>query len=409
MYHRNGYDHRDEVIDVRLRVAILTILILGFTVSPVQGQEAFETIELPGRGAGTIAVHPVDGSIWAFMHQTGALVAVDPSDGSVLLESPLNLRPTAMEFSPDGEYVYIVGEPLSDQVYDRGKLVGINTADGSTVIDMELDGACNAVHIGDSAVYVACGMQYAYEGTVYRLTPDEIDNNLLIDASASCGKIPWAIAELDGILYVTDLELQWTMQADGSMGPPYGSYVWAYHADNLELIDKTWVGLNPCKLGVLGSGVMAACSGSKQTDLRLEPALSYIRSPGESEPVFIDTSGASDLDVSPDGTWAAVTLADWGPPAAFSGMSVIQHYAPGTLDDVRRWIFTGDIGVISMENGSIITERYRISDESYFRAVEISLDGTSVYALLGETDEVMIIPVEYLVGLPVDGREQQAE
>lgn len=357
--------------------------------------------DLPGVGAGPVAVNPSDGTLWTFFHQTGNLVSLDPVDGSVLIDVPLTIRPTALDFCEFGMGLYLVGEPLDDQIIDRGVVQAINSATGEVAAEIELEGACNAVYSKDfGTVYVACGMQYAYEGTLYKLSVDfDEEENLVIEieSKVSCGKIPWSIASRGGVIYVTDLELQWTAQPDGTMGPPYGAWVWAYDEGTLDYIDKSWVGINPSKLVESGAGILVACSGSKQGEGSLiEPAFSLITEPGESDPFFIGTAGAGDLDVSPDGVFAVAVLSDWGPPAAWSFMSSLPDSVHGTFPDLKRWVFTPDLAVINLDDGGISASRIENISDSYLRSVAFSLDGEYIYALQGEPEKLLRIPVEMI-------------
>lgn len=388
-----------------MRSVLLATLLLLVTVlfsGPSVGQaEEVGSWTLPGEGAGPLVVNPVDGSLWTFFHQTGNLVALDTSDGSVRLDVPLTIRPTSLAFSADGRFAYLVGEPLDDQIIDRGLVQVISAADGRVIAELAMEGACNAVHVAESgAIYVACGMQYAYQGTVYKLAVNT-DNtgriSLAVENQAACGKIPWAVATFEGNLYVTDLELQWTSQPDGSMGPPYGSWVWIYDAETLEFIDRSWVGINPSRLAMSGSGMLVACSGSKQGgDAWAEPALSLLRSPGESEPILIGESGASDLAVSPDGSWAVASLADWGPPAEGSAMSFFHQANPRRFPEARRWNYTGDIAIVATADGEPQVQRVTVLSDLFVRAVAISADGNTVYALQGDPERILAIPVELL-------------
>lgn len=359
--------------------------------------------DLPGSGAGPIVVSPADGTIWTFFHQTGNLVALNPADGSVLIDVPLTIRPTAMDFCQYGMGLYLVGEPLDDQIIDQGIVQAIDASTGEVIAEIELEGACNAVYTKDfETVYVACGMQYGYEGTLYKLAVDfGDDDNMTINVEyqTSCGKIPWSIASYDGKIYVTDLELQWTAQPDGTMGPPYGAYVWAYDETTLELLGKSWVGINPSKLAESNVGILVACSGSKQSEGDLiEPAFSVISAPGESDPYFIGTAGAGDIAVSTDGIFAVATLSDWGPPAPGSLMSTIPGSISGYYPNPRRWVFTSDLAVIDLTSDEITATRLEGVAESYMRSVAFSLDGKNIYAMQGEPEKLLVIPVEMLTG-----------
>ncbi|MCK4721044.1 hypothetical protein KAU08_10310 [bacterium] len=366
--------------------------------------------ELPGTGAGPLVIEPLNGKIWTFFHQSGNLVALDPDDGTVLIDVPLTIRPTALAFCRFGTGLYLVGEPLDDQIIDRGILQIIDQSNGKVLKEFELDGACNAVYSKYSGtIYIASGMQYAYEGIIYKLSMnfDESGEIILeIESQASCGKIPWAIAERDGTLYVTDLELQWSAQADGTMGPPYGAWVWAYDADTLELLDKSWVGINPSRLAESDTGILVACSGSKQGEGNLmEPAFSFITGPGESEPIFIGTAGVGDFATSPTGSFAFAILSDWGPPATWSFVNTYRSMTGGNFPDTMRWVFTSDLAIIDLAGeGAVFTSRIENLTDSYFRDVAISLDGVNIYALQGEPEELIIIPVEMLLDeAPMDG------
>lgn len=363
-----------------------------------------QTWDLPGSGAGPIVVSPADGSIWTFFHQTGNLVALDPSDGAVLIDVPLTIRPTALDFCQYGMGLFLVGEPLDDQIIDRGVVQAIDASNGDIVAELELVGACNAVYTRDfETVYVACGMQYGYEGILYKLAVEFDDEGSLtmhVEYQTSCGKIPWSIASFNGAIYVTDLELQWTAQPNGTMGPPYGALVWAYDEDTLELLDKSWVGINPSKLAEFDDGILVACSGSKQGEGNLiEPAFSIISDPGESDPYFVGTAGVGDIAVALDGEFAVGTLSDWGPPAQGSVMSNIEGILHGDYPDARRWVFTSDLALIDLtaENRVSATRLEGIS-ESYLRDIAFSLDGEYIYALQGEPEKFLLIPIEIIIG-----------
>jgi hypothetical protein len=424
------------------KILTLTAILMMLVLTPAfaQDQTGYESWTLPGDGASTLVVNPADGSVWTFLHQTGNLVALDPSDGSVMVDAALAMRPSAMAFTPDGEYALLVGEPLGDQIIDQGLVHLIDPSDGAVVAELELEGSCNAVYAADDgSIYVATGMQYGYQGTVYRLAmnfDEEGAITLDVEEDAACGKIPWAIISFDGVLYVTDLELQWGEQPDGTMGPPYGAWVWEYDAQTLAFIDKSWVGINPSRMVATESGVLVACSGSKiGSEEWMEPALSLIAGTGESDPIFIGTSGASDLDVSPDGTWAVATLADWGPPAEGSAMSMYQHAVPGAFPEARRWVYTGKMALVEFPTGGmesdmegemesdieggiesdmeggmesdmeggmessddinpIVTD---ILPDEFLRAVAISSDGTTIYALAEQPERIIVIPVSDLM------------
>ena len=164
---------------VRLGAISFTVLMITVLFSfPALGQEIdyepspeMDTWELPGAGAGPLVVNPADGSLWTFLHQSGNLVALDTSDGSVILDVPLTIRPTALAFSPDGSMAFLSGESLDDQIINTGLVQMIDTSDGSVLAEIELEGACNTVYAADNeTLYAACGMQYAYEGIIYRLS-----------------------------------------------------------------------------------------------------------------------------------------------------------------------------------------------------------------------------------------------
>jgi hypothetical protein len=391
-------------------VALITLLALAAAPTVAQEPE-IESWPLPGTGAGSLATNPADGSIWVFFHQTKNLVSLDSADGSVMLDIPLTLSPTSMAFSPDGRCVFVVGEPLDDQIIDRGVVVAMDASNGQILAELTLEGACNAVYVApDRMIYVATGMQYAYQGTVYKLEyglgASDAENEsqsepgepvLKIVSEAECGKIPWAITEYEGRLYVTDLELQWTEQPDGSMGPPYGAWVWVYDAGTLDFVDREWVGINPNRLRNTTAGVLVACSGSKQSEgSGAEPTLSLIRGPGEVAAIRIGSAGASDLASAPDGSWAVVTLADWAPPAAESRIADLRQLAPERFPEQRRWAYTGDVALITFEDGEAAARRIPVLTTGYLRAVAISADGGRLYAIQSEPERIIAIPVSML-------------
>ncbi|HDS29722.1 MAG TPA: hypothetical protein ENN67_01625 [Firmicutes bacterium] len=389
----------------------LTLLIF----SPVFGQEipdepppeneieGMTAWELPGTGAGPVYVSPIDGTIWVFFHQTRNLVKIDGSTGDVLLNQELSISPTALAFSTCGSMVYLVGEPIEDQIIDIGIIQVLDKSDGAVMHEMELEGACNAVYVSDGeVVWVVTGMQYAYQGNIFRLEWSQTgtsmnDRKLTVVNRADCGKIPWSIAESGGKLYVTDLELQWTMQPDGLMGPPYGAWVWVYNPETLEMLERIWVGINPNRLAVSNFGVITGCSGSKQSSgIFMEPAAVVIQPDTDPEFVHIGSAGASDIAVAPDGSWAVATLSDWGEPDWSSSVYLLQQINPWAIPEIRKWIFTGDLAVLKMENGEISAHRMPIVHDSYLRSVAISPDGSRIYAIQDNPEKLLVIPVELL-------------
>ncbi len=393
-----------EVTDVRVRVFLPIILVTIFLcASPAFAQDfSYDTWTIPGSGSSMLSVNPADGTIWLFMHQSENLAALDPTDGSTIFDVPLTMRPTAIDFTPDGSMAFLVGEPLGDQIINTGLIQAIDTADGAVIMEFEFEGACNAVLVTDDHVlYTACGMQYGYQGVVYKVLYGFDEDGILslgIDTQADCGKIPWGIAAYDGILYVTDLELQWTLQTDGYQGPPYGAYVWEYDLETLEYENASWVGINPNQLVVTSYGVVAACSGNKlgEGDL-LEPALSIIEEPGASVPVFIGTTGASDLISGPDGQWMIASLADWGPPAPWSAMATMQTQFPGHFPEAQRWMYTGELAVLNLSGDHVDVTRHVILNETFFRALAISIDGSKIYALTGNPEQIIVFDTADLV------------
>jgi hypothetical protein len=410
-----------------MRSLATLIFFMAFVSIPVFAQEASDTGEeplyrtwsLPGAGAGALIVNSADGSIWTFMHQTHNLVALDGNDGAVLLDIPLDLSPTSLAFAPAaaGSVGFIVGEPMSDQIISQGVIEAFDTKTGGKIAQLELDGACNAVYIAaDGAVYVATGMQYGYPGKVYRLSWDPVTKTFSVEAEVETGKIPWALTVYDGNLYVTDLELQWTAQPDGSVGPPYGCWVWVYEVKELVPEGKIWVGINPTDLAGTRDGVLVACSGSKQTQGLYEPAVVLLKSPdpSASEFVFIGTCGVTDIAV-PDsadfmGDWALATLADFIPAPSFSAVSQLSQALPG-FPQPMRWVFTGELALIEMsrlqdapegENPNL-TLRINIVDEAHLRWIALSPDASTLYALRVENEtaeeSVLAIPVADLMNL----------
>ncbi len=406
---------------MRLEIVVSAILFISFAF-PVAGwgldeytvrvgdakpvEKEVEFWDLPGIGASSLAVNPSDGTIWAFFHQTRNLAALDPSDGEVLIDVPLTISPTAMAFSPNGRVVFLVGEPIGDMIISAGIVQAIDASDGSLLAQLEMEGACSALYVSEKGtIWVAAGLQYAYQGQVYELSfgeseaeEEEAGYEFEIVAQAACGKIPWAITERDGKLYVNDLELQWTTQPDGSMGPPYGAWVWVYEAETLEPLGQEWVGVNPDRLANTRAGVLVGCSGSKQTEDAYEPALALIRSPGDTDLIYVGTAGASDIAASPDGSWAVATLADWGPPNPWSGVVSLEENLAGIIPEARRWLYTGDVELLYFDNGEVWTYRVTViaSEESYLRAIAISRRGSVLYALQAEPERLLVVPLELL-------------
>jgi len=389
-----------------VRTGTLLLIILALSIFPAQAQETgiesdfipeiVGTWDLPGAGAGNIFVNPSDGSIWTFLHQTASIVALDGITGDILINTQLDLRPTALDFAPDGSVIFIVGEPLDDQTIDVGIIQALNPVDGTVIAEVTVEGACSSVHAADnSIIYAASGMQYAYQGTVYRLNWDAEGEELNVEANADCGKIPWAIVSDNEILYVTDLELQWSARSDGSMGPPFGSWVWEYNAETLEFLDKSWVGINPNRLEIVQTGVLVGCSGSKQSEGdESEPALNLIMDLGDADEIFIGTSGASDLAVTSDGNYAVVTLADWGPPANTSGVGFYTTFInPDGFPEAKRWVFTGDIAFVDFTGDDIDFKRFNIVKETFLRSVAISPDGKTVYVLQDEPEKILAVKI----------------
>jgi len=364
--------------------------------------DAIEYWTLPGEGAGPLVVNDGNGTLWTFFHQTGNLVALSAADGSALLDVPMSISPTALAFTPDWSLGFLAGEPLDDQIIDVGVVQAIDATSGVVLGEIELEGSCNAVCAADGGIlYAACGMQYGYEGTIYRLSWKTAANGAIafaVETQATCGKVPWAIALYDNTLYVTDLELQWTAQPDGTMGPPYGSWVWEYDPESLELNDRSWVGINPSRLGVTEFGVLAGCSGSKQSEGEMvEPSLSLIGGPGGTEPIVIGTTGASDLAVAPDGTWAVVSLSDWASAPPWSAAALLQNLKPGTSSQAMRWVYTGDLAYVAFEDGKPVAQRTQLFTDSFIRAVAVSTDGTRIYALQSEPERIAVIPVDMIM------------
>jgi len=395
-----------EVREVRTG-ALLTAIFLLLLLNPAYAQEEpatatpglivpqiIGTWDLPGSGAGKLCVNPSDGSVWTFLHQSGELVALNGTTGEVILSVALELRPTALCFAPDGSVVYLVGEPLDDQTINEGIIQAVDPVTGQVISETKVEGACNAVYAADKGIlYVASGMQYAYQGTVYKLQWDSVSRSITVEAETDCGKIPWAIAVHDDVLFVTDLELQWTAQADGTMGPPYGSWVWEYNAGTLEFLNRSWVGINPNRLGIVNGGVLVGCSGSKQSiGDAFEPTLNLIGAVGESTDIFIGSTGASDLDVAADGSFAVVTLADWSPPVVTSGVGLYTALVnPEGFPEAKRWIYTGDVAVVDFTGDEPVTERYNIVTDKYLRSVALSPDGKTLYVLQDEPEKILAV------------------
>ena len=437
-------------------LVFLTILIFCFSLGVYGEEEVSEDgggkvkeWKLPGQGAGPIVVNPYDGSLWLCLHQTWNLVAIDGSGGSVILNVPFNLKkreehhldssgmriprvpleitPTSLGFTSDGSVGFIVGEPLSEGSIATGVVQVFDPKTGEKIGELEVEGACNAVFVeGKEDVYIACGMQYGYPGLVYKLRWDGVGKSLKVMGRAETGKIPWALTVYEGNLYVTDLELQWTAQADGSMGPPYGAWVWVYDAGTLEFKNKVWVGINPSVLVRIPQGVLVGCSGSKQTEGRYEPALVYLRGPeaSESEYVFIGSAGASDVAASADGRCVLVSLADFAPAPPFSQIAQWSELLRGAVPEARRWVYTGKMALIDVsrlsedveegdgEGGNeYVPEAIEVVRGGHIRRVAMSSDGSVVYALVvnDASGEEMLISFPFdvlLEGKPLISFEQ---
>ena len=434
-------------------VAILTILIPLTAWSQEPGAITAEespvmTWTLPGTGAGALVVNPVDGSLWTFLHQTHNLVALDGETGSVILDVPIDLSPTEMAFAPDGSTGFIVGEPMSDQIIAAGIIEAFDPATGGKIAQMELEGAGNAVcATSDGSIYVAAGMQYAYQGTVYKLSWDKSRKTFAIVGQADTGKLPWALAVFKGNLYVTDQELQWTAQPDGSEGPPYGAWVWVYEASTLSLVDKIWVGINPTRFAVTKSGLLVACSGSKQTEGLYEPALVLLRTPdaADSEYIFVDNYGASDIAGPKEANWAIASLASWMPAPSGSQASLWHQALSSMVPEARRWVDTGSVAIIDLDElerldtaqagdaessektdqgstgdagqsddsgtggtveegqpqvAGFMPQAVNVIDGAVLREIAVSLDGSLMYAIAKNvtdgTESLIVVPVDLI-------------
>ena len=383
---------------MRTGIIFCIIVSLFFPARSIAAGLELSSFDLPGTGASRMIVNPVDGSILTFFHQTHTVASINGSDGSTIFNVPIDLSPTAAAFSPDGKVFFLIGEPSNDQTIDIGIIQAFDSSSGKKMCEFQVEGACNAVYAAENGIlYVASGMQYAYQGKVYeiewQLSKDGGSLTMELLKDADCGKIPWAIIKNSDRLYVTDLELQWTAQADGTMGPPYGGLVWVYDADTLENISKEWVGINPDRMVNIGGGVLVGCSGSKQTlDGDIEPAFSFIKPENETVPLPIGTTGATDLAVIPDGSFAVAVLADWGPAPPDTAMGMIHMLNPEKYPEPRKWIYTGDICVVSATDDEIKTRRVTVSEDNYFRSIAISPDGETIYLLDGEADRVWVLP-----------------
>ncbi|MFH1675729.1 MAG: hypothetical protein ABIC40_01805, partial [bacterium] len=307
--------------------------------------------------------------------------------------------PTAAAFSKDGTVFFLVGEPSDDQIIDTGIIQAFDSLSGNKLGELQVEGACNTVYPAENGIlYVASGMQYAYQGKLYEIkyevSTDSGNLTMELVRVANCGKIPWAVIKKGDTLYVTDLELQWTMQDDGTMGPPYGGLVWLYDAITLENTSKEWVGINPDRMVRVGDGVLVGCSGSKQSlEGDIEPAFSLINPPDETVSLSIGTTGATDLATVSDGSFAVATLADWGPAPVNTAMGMIHMLDPEKYPEPRKWVYTGDICVVDFIDDGIKTRRVTVSEDKYFRSIAISPDGETIYLLDGEADRVWILPL----------------
>jgi hypothetical protein len=394
----------EENIMVRNSFIIGAIILFLTGAGNVYARDAYD---LPGTGAGDIAVNPHDGSIWIFFHQSMNLAALDPSGQSVLLDIDLPIAATAMAFHPADNILFVTGEPLDDQRISEGVVYAIDTITGDVLAQKEILSACNSIcAASDGYIYVSTGMQYGYPGTIYKMifieaTPDEETGadsavpEFIIEYETECGKIPWAILEDDGIVYVTDLELQWAAQEDGSMGPPYGAWVWAYNSSDLEYIGSEWVGINPTDMVKTEFGILVACAGRKQTDnMSLEPAITLIAEPGTTVPIIAGTAGAGDIAVSPDGSWAIASLSNWAPPVPGSDIARLQQLNPERFPDARRWVFTGDIAWLQYMDERIDVSIHKIIGNGYLTSIDISADGKYIYGISGDPEKLLVIPIE---------------
>jgi hypothetical protein len=400
-----------SLVTLTVFLALISVPVFAQEAGDVEQEPLYETWTLPGAGAGALVVNGADGSVWTFLHQTRNLAALNGVDGTVMVDVPLDLSPTSLAFSRDGSVGFIVGEPMSDQIISQGIVEAFDPKTGARIAQMEMEGSANAVYVGpDEAIYVAAGMQYGYPGSVYKLSWDAGKKTLSVVDQVETGKLPWALAVYDGNLYVTDLELQWTAQADGSVGPPYGCWVWVYEAEALEPEGKIWVGVNPTVLAQTEDGVLVACSGSKQSEGLYEPAAVLMKGPDQSnsEFVFVGSSGVTDLAVSHSGDWALATLSDFIPAPPFSVTSQLSQALPG-LPEARRWVYTGELAMIRMselesapegENPNL-NERATIVEDAHLRFIALSPDSATLYALRVENESgaesVIVIPVDKLM------------
>lgn len=404
-----------------MRFLIITIF-LSFLANPVLSMELskdskeaeFQRWALPSWGADPLVMSPKGDLLWTLLRESHELISINCSDGSIVSRVELDLTPVALTFAPDGSVGFVVGEAEIDRVMTTGIIEAFDPSNGRKLARLEVNSICNAVCAAPGGkVFVAAGTQYGYPGTVYMCQWNHRDSSLKLEAEAIAGKIPWAIAVFRGNLYVADSELQWTLQPDGSQGPPYGMWIWVYEADTLEPAGKIWVGIQPKAIACLNSGILVACSGSKLTQGQNEPTLVFIKSPDpeESRYIFIDSTGATSVASPKSGDWAIVTLADWTPepspgPSISSMLNkYLSQYISEIAPDLRRWVYTGDIGFVDIAKNKITTSRVHLADDAYLRSVTVSPDGKTAYFLeVHEQDRkeyILAVPVELLRSMSI--------
>jgi hypothetical protein len=392
---------------------------------------AVNTWQLPGKGAGPLVVNPANGLIWTFFHQTHELAAINGKTGEVAIKVPIKLAPTAIAFSADGKTGFIVGEPTGDQIIAAGLIQAFDSANGKIIGELELEGAATAVCVADpETLFVATGMQYEYAGIVYKIIWDISDRTLKIDGNVTVGKLPWAVDVYNGNLYVTDSELQWTAQPDGSEGAPWGGWVWIFEMPSLQFVNKIWVGINPSNFAITKSGLLVGCSGRKQSEGQYEPAAVLLRNAdaNDSEYIFTGTSGTCDLASIPSSNWAIAALVDFSSTMSGRGISAARQVFGDKIPEAKRWVYTGDVALIDLdalaklksekekpgsgiapEEGTepektifqeIAPESITLTKNGYIRNVALSTDGKFLYALrIDEKDEsesILVVPVESL-------------
>ena len=213
-------------------------------------------------------------------------------------------------------------------------------------------------------------------------------------------------------------------------GSPYGAWVWIYEASTLKPMGKIWVGVNPTKLALTKSGVLVACSGSKQTEGLYEPTAVLLRSTdaADSDYIFVDSGGATDIAADSNENWAIVALADWKPGAPNSAAERLHNMFPNDLPEAKRWVYTGKVAFVDLDELNKIKAASKANPQSssagtgapegsspnpdfkpspieivqngFFRDIALSPDGTKMYAVLvkdvDNSESLIVVPVDYL-------------